>query len=133
MSAAVATKATLQTTRECVESLVGLVEQGKFLEAFDAYYGEDVAMAENRSAPTVGKAENRAREEQFVGSVAQVHESRAKSVTVDSDRAVIEWVLDFTDTEGNRVRMEQVAVQEWQDGQVVHERFYYDTNALDAL
>ena len=48
------------------------------------------------------------------------------------DQAVIEWALDFTDTQGNRVRLEQVAVQEWREGRVVRERFYYDTNALGA-
>ena len=28
---------------------------------------------------------------------------------------------------GGRVTMDQVAVQQWQDGQIVSEKFYYDT------
>ena len=120
------------TTREQVQELVSLVEKGQVLEAFDTYYADGVTMQENRNAPTVGKSANRAREEQFVGSIAQVHENRAKSVTVDGDRAVIEWVLDFTNTAGQRVRLEQVTLQEWQGGRIVRERFFYDSASLTA-
>jgi len=28
--------------------------------------------------------------------------------------------------DGMRVNMEQVSVQKWENGQIVHERFYYD-------
>ena len=116
--------------RENVLTLIKQVEQGQILEAFDAFYADNVAMQENSNAPTMGKPENRAREEQFVASVAEVHEVRARSWTADANRAAIEWTLDFTNTEGTRLRMEQVAVQTWENGKIVHERFYYDSASL---
>jgi ketosteroid isomerase-like protein len=116
--------------RERVEGLIARVEQGRLLEAFEEFYAEDVVMQENANPPTVGKAANREREKAFVASVAAVHESRANAILVDGDRAVIEWVADFTNTEGTRLRIEQTALQTWLGGQIAHERFYYDSASV---
>ena len=35
--------------------------------------------------------------------------------------------MDITFKDGNRVIMEQVAVQKWENNQIVHERFYYNS------
>ena len=35
-------------------------------------------------------------------------------------------MMDVTFKDGNRVQMEQVAVQKWAGDQIVHERFYYE-------
>ena len=118
------------SVRHSVDTLIGLVEQGQILEAFDRFYAEDVLMAENLNPPTLGKAANRTREENFVGSVAEVHENRAAFSAVDGDRAVINWVLDFTNTQGQRIAFNQLAVQTWKDGKIVEERFVYDPTTL---
>ena len=118
------------TIRDQVEGLIAQVEQGKVLEAFEEYYAEDVEMQENANPPTVGKAANREREKAFLANIATVHESRANAILVDGDRAVIEWVADFTNTEGTRLRIEQTALQTWKGGKVAHERFYYDSASV---
>jgi ketosteroid isomerase-like protein len=116
--------------RESVETLIQQVEQGNLLGAFDTFYADNVSMRENTAAPTIGKAANRAREEQFVASVAEVHEVRAKRWLVDGDRAVIEWNLEYTAKDGTRVRLEQVAAQTWENGKITDERFFYDTASV---
>lgn len=113
--------------RERVQDLIQKVETGQAMEAFEAYYAEDIAMQENGNAPTVGKAENRVREEQFLASVAEWHEGRAVSYVVDADRAAIHWLLEVTFTNGQRARLDQIAYQTWKNGQIVHERFFYNT------
>lgn len=118
------------SVRNQVEDLVKLVQSGHLLEAFDKYYAEDVVMQENSYPATAGKAVNREREIQFLSSVKEVHEATAKFTLVDGEQAVIGWVLDFTNTEGKRLRMDQVAHQTWADGQIIRERFYYDTGSL---
>ncbi|PSR15173.1 MAG: nuclear transport factor 2 family protein, partial [Bacteroidetes bacterium] len=37
----------------------------------------------------------------------------------------VESMMEVTFKDGNRVQMEQVAVQKWEGDQIVHERFYY--------
>ncbi|MBW3622033.1 MAG: nuclear transport factor 2 family protein [Armatimonadetes bacterium] len=124
------TPETKADTREQVRQLVALVEQGRFLDAFDAFYADDVTMQENGNPPTVGKAANRTREEQFVGYVAEIRENRAASVIVDGDRSVINWVAEYTGVDGKRLRFDQVAHQTWRDGKIISERFFYDSAAL---
>ena len=112
-----------------VLDLIGLVENGQMLEAMNRYYAEDVAMQENVSPPTVGFAENYAREEAFYGSLAAL-KFNLVSVVVEGDRAAINWVFDYTTADGRQYRMDEIAIQTWRDGRIVHERYIYDTGSL---
>jgi ketosteroid isomerase-like protein len=112
-----------------VNHLIALVEQGQMLEAIVTYYADDVAMQENLDPPTVGLAANLERERQFFASLLSV-KFRAASVIVEGDRAAINWVFDYTTADGQRYRMDQMAVQTWRDGKIIHERYIYDTATL---
>ena len=112
-----------------VHDLIALVENGKMLEAFTTYYADNVVMQENVSAPTVGFAENYARETAFYGSLKAVTFTLV-SVLVEDDRAAINWVIDCTTADGRWYRMDEIAVQSWHNGKIVHERFIYDTASL---
>jgi ketosteroid isomerase-like protein len=119
----------MSSIKQQVQHLVELVEQGRMLEAIETHYGENVAMQENLDAPTVGLAANIAREREFFDSLLSV-KFRAQSVIVEGDRAAINWVFDYTTADGQRYRMDQIAVQTWRDGKIVHERYIYDTATL---
>lgn len=54
--------------RERVLDLVGRVERGDFLGAFEEFYADDVEMRGNLAPPTIGKEANRERERAFVAS-----------------------------------------------------------------
>ena len=68
----------------------------------------------------------------FGDSVERWHEVSARSVAVDGDQALIEWVFEYTTREGQRIRMEEIAQQTWRDGRIVRERFFYDSAALGS-
>jgi len=112
-----------------VLDLIRLVENGRMLDAITTYYGENVAMQENTSRPTVGFAENYAREKAFYGSLRAVKFTLV-SVVVEGDRAAINWVFEYTTADGQDYRMDEIAVQTWRDGKIVHERYVYDTASL---
>jgi len=112
-----------------VLDLIRLVENGQMLEAITKYYGENVAMQENTSPPSVGFAENYARESAFYGSLRSAKFTLV-SVVVEGDRAAINWVFDYTTPDGQSYRMDEIAIQTWRDGKVVHERYVYDTASL---
>ena len=52
--------------KENVNGLLGLIGEGKMLDAFEKYYAEDVVMQENNEAPRVGKDTNRKFEQEFL-------------------------------------------------------------------
>ncbi|MEM6785951.1 MAG: nuclear transport factor 2 family protein [Myxococcota bacterium] len=118
------------TNREAARDMYEMLAQGKLLEAFDKYYADDVVMDEPRGKRE-GKPTCRTYEEQFLASVEAFHDMGVTAMAADDDhgKVLIETWMDLTfKGGGGRVRMEQVAVQTWKDGKVVHERFYYDNS-----
>lgn len=119
---------------DLVHDLISHIGQGKILEAMNTFYHADATMQENRGAPTKGLAANIEREKQFLAQIKDWHGFEATNVAITETApgtgvAAIENWLEFTNTEGNRIRYEQVSVQKWKDGKIVRERFYYDTGA----
>jgi ketosteroid isomerase-like protein len=107
------------------EDIKNLVLQGKAIEAFEKYYGEDVVMQENESPATVGKAANRSRELDFFSKITEFRGTEVKAVAYGEDVIISEWFVDYTHAEWGKVTHDQVSVQRWQDGKVISERFYY--------
>jgi ketosteroid isomerase-like protein len=118
-------------TRDQVTRLVRLVEANRILDAIDEFYDENVSMQDNLDAPVVGKAANRERERAFFGSIT-VHGNRALSIAIDGEQVVIHWLFEFTGGDGKRYRLDQLAQQDWHDGRIVRERFYYDSARIAA-
>ena len=114
------------TTQELDHALNQQVLAGDIMGAFEKYYAEDVVMQENSAEPIPGKAANRERELQFVNSIAEFHGASVLASAVNGDTSFSEWEMDVTFQGGFRVKMAQVAVRKWKDGQVVRERFYYN-------
>lgn len=102
-----------------------LVLQGKAMEAFEKYYGEDVVMQENELPATFGKAANRERELEFFAKMTEFRKIELKTVAYGDDVIISEWFLDYTHADWGKVTHDQVSVQRWKNGKVVHERFYY--------
>ena len=117
------------STRDHVTRLVRYVEANRILDAIDELYDDHVSMQDNHNPPVVGQAANRERERQFFGGIT-LHQHRALSIAVDGDQAVIHWLLEFTGGDGKRYRLDQLAHQEWKDGRIVRERFYYDSATI---
>ena len=104
-----------------------LVLEGKAMEAFEKYYGEDVVMQENENPAVVGKEANRQRELDFFSKITEFRGAEVKSVAYGDNTIISEWFMDYTHADfGNRA-YNQVSVQEWQDGKVKSERYYYGT------
>ncbi len=104
-----------------------MIMSGKAMDALEKFYSEDVEMQENDDAPFVGKAFNRDREVKFFSSIGEVHQLSIDSAAAGEDVSFSEWTYDVTFKGGPRVKWSQSAVRRWNNGQVVHERFYHKT------
>lgn len=110
---------------EKITDLNDLVLQGRALEAFDKYYHEEVVMQENENQPTVGKEANRLREEDFFSSITELRLARPLKVTVGEGITMVQWQYDYTHKDWGVKNYTQVSVQEWQDGRIIKEQFFY--------
>ena len=110
------------------KDIYDMMAQGKMLDAFNKYYHKDVVMVEASGETRKGKAANLKFQEDFMGMIKDVHGSGIKVITADEKKAItmVESWMDVTMKDGKRSTMEEVAVQKWEDGQIIHERFYYN-------
>ena len=113
------------TLLEKISDLDDLVLQGKVLETFEKYYHEDVVMQENEEPATQGKSANRMREEEFLSSLVEFRGAKPLKVTVGESISMVEWYYDFTHKDWGVRNYTQVSVQEWKDGLIIKEKFYY--------
>lgn len=117
--------------KQRVNDLVSYIQQGKILEAMNEFYATDLAMQENNNPPTIGLAANIEREKQFLAQVKQWKRTQINAIGIDDEKGktLVQYEFDFTNTAGQEVHYDQVTVQTWRNGRIVHERFYYDTGA----
>lgn len=111
-----------------VENLVKQMQSGQILEAFNEFYADNVAMQENNKPATTGKAANLEREKQFLAYVKTWKSFNIRAVGIDEQRGVVLMQSDFEfdAVDGKTLKYDQVAVQQWREGKIVHEKFYYD-------
>lgn len=119
------------TLEQRVNSLVDHIRQGRIPEAMVEFYADDVKMQENNKPPTVGLAANVEREKQFLAHVKQWKQFNIRAVGIDHANgvALIQSDFEFDAVDGKTIKYDQVSVQQWKDGKIVHEKFYYDSAA----
>jgi len=115
----------MTTLLEKISGLNDLVLQGKLLEAFDLYYHDDVIMQENENPPTVGKETNRKREEDFFSAITEFRHAKPLKLTVGEGITMVQWHYDYTHKDWGVRNYTQVSVQEWKNGKIIKEQFFY--------
>lgn len=119
-------------TREAIEGLISLVEQGKFVEALENYYAEDATTFENLGEPRHGRETLIADERRVMAAFPTIRSRCVRPIFVDGDRAVIRWQFEFVPANGPARRMDELAYQLWNGDRIVEERFFYDPAQMRA-
>lgn len=116
------------TNLEKVKDLhINYVGTGKLLDGFELYYADNVVMSELGEEPRIGKDFNREYERNFIAGIQEIHGAEIMSFGEDTtnNKTMVEGWMDVTFTNGYRVKMQQVAVQTWENGLIVNELFYH--------
>ena len=111
---------------QALTDLNELVLKGKSLEAFQKYYHPQVMMQENENPPTIGKEANLQREQEFYNAITEFRGAHPLKVAVGDNYSMVEWHYDYTHKDWGIKNYTQVSVQEWQDGKIIKEKFYYN-------
>ena len=114
--------------KENVNDLLAMIGQGQMLDAFEKYYAEDVVMQENNEKPRKGKDANRKFEQEFLAGIEEVYGGEIKNIAFNEETgvAMIQSSMDVKFKGMDRILMEEVSVQQWENGKVVNERFFYN-------
>ena len=108
-----------------INELLDFIRQGRIMDAMREFYAEGVIMEEPAHGTTEGLTANLEREQKFLDGVAEFKNFEAKAA-IGEDFSCYENVMEWKSTDGQDIRIEQVAVQHWREGKIVHERFYYN-------
>ena len=116
------------TIQEIAADLVALCKAGKFDEAGEKYWADDVVSVEampGDMARLTGKDAARAKGEWWSAN----HEVHAFEVTgpfVNGDQFAVGFKMDLTPkATGERTTMDEVGLYTVRDGKIVEERFFY--------
>jgi hypothetical protein len=116
---------TMSNHAELDKKLNDAILAGKAMEAFEELYDDNIVMQENLEPEYRGKDLNRKREQDFFQSVEAWHDARVLASGIHGDVSFSEWEMDISIKGVGRVKMAQVAVRQWKNGKIVHERFYH--------
>jgi hypothetical protein len=114
--------------KNAVEKLNNLIKEGKIMEAFERYYGDEVVIQVNGNSPINGKEQNRSREMIFLQEIEKLNSAEVKSVTfggIDDNVSMTEWAIDIENKSGEKKIIFRVNVQHWKDNKIINERLYF--------
>jgi len=97
------------------------------MDGFEKYYHNDVVMQEISEEPRVSKDTNRQHEINFLAMIKEFHGASIEGITSNetTNKTMVESWMDVTFQDGNRVKIEQVAVQPCIDDLIIKEVFYH--------
>jgi hypothetical protein len=111
-----------------VERLNFLIKEGKIMDAFEKYYGNDVIIQVNGNPPITGKGLNRKREMIFLQEIEKLNSAEIKSVTfggINDNVSMTEWAINIENKEGEKKIIYRVNVQHWKDDKIINEKLYF--------
>ena len=110
------------------KDMYDMILSGQMLDAFEKYYSDGVVMVEATGEVREGKDVNREFELKWMSTVKEMHGGGVTAITSNelTGHTAVEVWMDVTYQDGNRMKMEEVAMQKWEGDQIVHERFYYN-------
>jgi ketosteroid isomerase-like protein len=115
-------------TEEVALKLVSLCREGKWMDAVNALYGDNIVSVEPRAmgdmpAEMKGLEAVRGKTEWFTNA-HEVHSCTVTGPYVARDTFVVQFDIDVTDkASGERMQMGEVGVYTAKDGKVVREEF----------
>jgi ketosteroid isomerase-like protein len=111
-----------------VREFAELLRKGRPLEAMERFYAPEITVFENRRLARAGKQQCLQYERDALASQPDPPRFKLGTLAVNeaTGHAFLEYVVRFRSAEGRPVRLEEVAVQTWEAGQIVQERFYYE-------
>ena len=113
-------------TQEVAQDLVSLCKAGKFDQAGEKYWAEDVLSVEpmGDNAESRGKQAARAKGEWW-STHHDVHDVKVEGPYVNGDAFAVRFVMDVTFKDnGQRMTMDEVALYRLKDGKIAEERFF---------
>lgn len=121
------------THLQLAQKLCTMIGEGKLFEAVDELYDDNVEIIEGNGDSFKGKETQKGRITEWQSSLDGFHGGGVTSITANEDQGVTmveSWTEITPKGAPGPIRFEEVAVQNWKDGKIVKERFYFDASGM---
>jgi len=108
------------------KELFKMIEEGKLLEALDNYYHEDVDIIADDGVERNGKHQAREYDKNLLKEIEEVIGGGVRNIASNEERRItmVEYWIELKFKNGNKKKMEEVAIQQWEGDLVIRENFY---------
>lgn len=106
-----------------IDELIALVADGKPMEAFDRFYHDDIEKTDLDGVTHTGKTLVEKLGHEQLSAILQVRDFSSVGRVVKGNRSFIVWSVDLDTTKG-LLNVVEVAIQDWQDGRIINERYF---------
>lgn len=106
-----------------LDNLVSLAVEGKWETAFEKYYHIDLEKTDLDGILVSGKQASFENGKVFSSKISNVRDFSCVGKIVKGDRSVLVWSFDF-DVDGQPLKVVEIAIQDWEDGMIIRERFF---------
>jgi ketosteroid isomerase-like protein len=115
------------STHDIAHDLVALCKAGKFEDAGEKYWADDVRSIEPMGDNSVSEGKQAARKKgEWWVNTHEIYSVDVGGPYVHGDQFVVRFSLDVTNKEsGQRFAMDEVGVYTLVDGKISEERFFY--------
>ena len=106
--------------------LFKMIEEGKLIESLDIYYHDDVSIITDDGKERNGKEKARDYDEKFIREIEEVLGGEVRTITSDEEKRItmVEFWIELKFKNGQRKKIEEVAVQHWEKDLIIRESFY---------
>ena len=118
-------KLTEKSFRNCVEKQVSLLNAGKPLEAFDAFFSATGVMFANNELFASGSKESREKQEPFISAAISINGLITElKMLASQEICVFRNKSSFISKDGKSHQINGLCWQKWQNGKIVEERYF---------
>ena len=121
------------THLELAQKLCQMIGEGQMNEALDELYAEDVEVIEATGESFSGRETQKGRVAEWQAGLDGFHGGGVTAITANEDAGVTmveSWVEITPKGAPGPIKFEEVAVQNWKDGKIARERFYYNAAGM---
>jgi hypothetical protein len=122
------TQVATMSTQEVANKLVQYCREGKFMEAIEELYADNVESTEpmvDGGKAVVGKEAVIGKNNDWYASVVEVHGTKISDPVVGGDHFSCAMDMDVTYKQHGRTQMSEICLYEVKDGKIAKDMFFY--------
>jgi hypothetical protein len=111
---------------DILENFIQMVEANQHIEAIVKFYAEDAVAYDNQSSEMRSKSKMLENEKNLLMKVDKMYSSCIRPYHYTEDFVAIKWRFRFEFKNNTYIDIEEIAWQNWENGKIVQEQFFFD-------